>query len=264
MAIDPATNKLDERVPVGGTPTSVAVTGRAVWVLNTGDRTLSRVDVQTGATRSFSSETNIVELAAGEDVLWAAQSAAIEPKRAFFNTYSVPSRLTSFDPLTGVPRETTKLPIPEQNTLSTAPGRLMATDGDVTWVLSRPGWVHRVDTRTGRRRTLRLRGAAAIAIAAGDGQVWVYAPPRLIRLDPETGRKLASVPLAAQWIDTLAVGEGAVWATDPFAGVVWRVDPRTNTGVTVDVGRGVDTVAVGAGAVWAGQQQAGHGQQDRR
>jgi DNA-binding SARP family transcriptional activator/ABC-type branched-subunit amino acid transport system substrate-binding protein/streptogramin lyase len=258
VAIDPATNKLDERVPVGGNPTSVAIAGGAAWVLNARDRTLSRVDVQTGTTRGFSSETNIVELAGSEHALWAAQSAEVKPGRTFFNTYGVPSQLTSFDPSTGVPRATTKLPIPKHSsTLATVPGRLMATDGDVTWVLSRPGWVHRVDTRTGERRTLRLRGAAVIAIAAGDGQVWGYAPSNLVRLDPETGRKLATVPLAASWIDTLAVGEGFVWGTDPYSGVLWRVDPRTNTAVTVDVGPGVDTVAVGAGAVWAASSELG-------
>ena len=120
-------------------------------------------------------------------------------------------------------------------------------------MISRPGWVHRVDTRTGHRRT--LRSFRADVIAAGDGQVWISADRELIQLDPATGRASARVPLAAESVDALAVGDGAVWATDQWAGVLWRVDPERRTARTIEVGKGADSVAVGAGAVWVASSQ---------
>jgi YVTN family beta-propeller protein len=255
VAINPATNTLAEQVGVGGGPTTVTVAGGAVWVINTADRTISRVDLQTKAARTFSTDAGIVDLAGSDDALWAAQSLAARPERAFFDTFGVATQVTRIDPLTGVARTTTKLPVPKGPTLRPEPNGLIAADGDATWALSRPGWVHRIDTRTGQ--PLALRNRRADAIAAGDGQVWVFEKGDVLRLDPKTGRKLARVPLAAQWIDALAVGEGAVWGADTFSGLVWRVDPQTNTARTVEVGRGVDAVAAGDGAVWAASGELG-------
>jgi DNA-binding SARP family transcriptional activator/ABC-type branched-subunit amino acid transport system substrate-binding protein len=253
--IDTGTGKLATEVTVGDGPTSVAVGGGAVWAVNAADRTLSRVDLKTDTARTFSTDLNVVDIAAGGDGVWLAQSAPVTPGRIFWSAYAVPSQATNVDPLTGVARETTKLPVPKQSSTFVSPAGVIATADGITWVISRPGWIHRIDTRTGRRTTLRQYNADAIA--AGDGQVWAYEKHDLVRLDPATGREWARVNLAAQWVDSLAVGAGAVWATDAFSGVIWRVDPRTLTARTIDVGRGVDTVAFGDRAVWAASSELG-------
>ena len=48
----------------------------------------------------------------------------------------------------------------------------------------------------------------------------------------------------------VAVGAGAVWATNELAGLVYRIDPSTNKAHVVRRTDGPATVAVGGGAAW--------------
>jgi ABC-type transport system substrate-binding protein/DNA-binding SARP family transcriptional activator/DNA-binding beta-propeller fold protein YncE len=64
------------------------------------------------------------------------------------------------------------------------------------------------------------------------------------------GRAVASIKLSAA-AKGLAYGFGSVWAAEPDAGVVERVDPDTRTvRQTIAVGDGPSAVARGAGALW--------------
>ena len=54
-AIDAKTNRVVRDIPVGNTPTAVAVGAGSVWVLNSNERTVSRIDPATKAGRSFPS-----------------------------------------------------------------------------------------------------------------------------------------------------------------------------------------------------------------
>jgi branched-chain amino acid transport system substrate-binding protein len=216
-----------------------------VWTLNTDDRTVSRVDPAAGAVRSFSTEANVVGLAAGDGTLWVAQST--RDKGSGLGIYAAPTRVASVDPLTGATRDSAALPLPRKDTTSVPSGALIAVGSGAVWTISRPGWVHRLDVRTGRRVTLRARRATQIA--SGDGEVWVYDRGRLTDLDPVTGRARDSVPVPAGWVDSLAVGGHSVWMSDRD-GVVWRFDPAHGVR-TIEVGNGVDAVAYGAGAAWA-------------
>jgi branched-chain amino acid transport system substrate-binding protein len=56
----------------------------------------------------------------------------------------------------------------------------------------------------------------------------------------------------------LAIGLGAVWLADPFAGGVWRIDPGGDVPPQIiAVDRGVDGVAAGASAIWTSNTQTG-------
>jgi hypothetical protein len=223
-----------------------------VWTLNTDDRTVSRVDVAAGTVRSFSTEASVVDLAAGADgTLWVAQSTPDEGSG--FATYAAPTRVANIDPLTGATRESAPLPLPSRVTTSIPSGAVIAVGAGAVWTISRPGWVHRLDVRTGRRITLRDRRATQIA--AGDGQVWVYDRGRLTRLDPVTGRARDRVPVPQDG-----------WTSWPSAATRLDVGPgRRRSGAsnavhgvrTIDVGTGVVAVAYGAGAVWAADPHDG-------
>ena len=86
----------------------------AVWALNSDDRTVSRVDLRTMSVRNFSTETDVVDVAAGHDGLWVAQAAAVTPEQASFGEYAMPSQITRVDALSGVTRSTTTLPMPRR------------------------------------------------------------------------------------------------------------------------------------------------------
>jgi hypothetical protein len=108
------------------------------------------------------------------------------------------------------------------------------------------------------------RGAMDVAVDGGSGDVWVafgggYEAKKLSRVDPETARVVAEVPIAAHkryggaW--TVAAGEGAVWAQSADGGELFKVDPATNEVVAErDLGDYSDGLAVYGGAVWSVNQ----------
>ena len=249
VAIDPASNRIVERAPVGGTPTTVTVGGGAVWTLNGDDRTISRLDLKTGTGRIFAGSAAPVDLAAAEDALWVAQAAPTGAKPAPVELLATPGSLTQVDPVSGAARDTTPLPAPTKSAVVPVSGPHIAISSGAVWTIGRPSWVHRLDLRSGRRTT--RRSFQAEMIAASGKQVWIYdRRGRAVRLDPDSGRAIKPVPLPVHWIDALAVGEHGVWLTDSSEGTVWRIDPERLSVRTIEVQEGADSIAVGAGAVW--------------
>lgn len=254
VAIDPATNKLVAEVPVGATPTNVAVGAGAVWVLNADDQTISRVDARTDARKVFSTGALPIDLAAGRNALWVVN--ARRGHGATDDVISAPGSVARVEPLSGVTEASTPLPQPTHLTFALPPGRIIAVDDRAVWALGRPGTVNRLDLQTGRLRTLRSLDAQSIAV--GDGQVWVQARGnRIDRLDPRTGRVVDRVTVPAGYLSAMAVGDGALWLTDPAAGTVWRIDARSLQARTIAVEPGVDSIALGDRSVWTANSVRG-------
>ena len=144
------------------------------------------------------------------------------------------------------------------------------------------GTLSRIDPETGEvaARTEVGRGAVDVAVDERSGAVWVaglYLPedgdggdPRedpgdrkLSRVDPETMRVVAEVPIRADaphgGARGVAVGEGAVWATSND-GRLLKVDPATNGVLAVlPLGAYSTHLAVSGGSVWATGQGSGGG-----
>lgn len=84
--VDPSANRVVAAVSVGARPGRVATGQGAIWVVNDNDQTISRIDVETHATRTFSTASPAVDLAAGPGGVWVAGGPAgtvtrIEPDR---------------------------------------------------------------------------------------------------------------------------------------------------------------------------------------
>jgi YVTN family beta-propeller protein len=257
VAIDAATNRVVKQVPVGATPTDVAVGAGAAWTLSGDEKTVSRLDLANGTLRTFSAGPHPVEFAVSDDALWVAQAAGREANLASYDAVTSPTTVTRFEPLSGAELGTTSLPAPDRLTFAMPPGNLIAAGDRALWVVGRPGWVHRLDMQSGR--VLTRRSLQANRIATGDGQVWITdGENRAVRLDPDTGRVLLRVRVPAGGLSSLAVGEGAVWLTDSTEGTVWRLGQRPGSAArTIDVEPGVDSIAVGGGAVWVGNGEKG-------
>jgi DNA-binding beta-propeller fold protein YncE len=215
VRVDPETNRITAVTKVGQEPLSIAAAGRTAWVYNEADRTVSGIDART----------------------------------------NVPERTQS---ISGSPP-------------FLAANRWMAAEGNSAWVLS---------SASGRgllthvRLALRPRefpfDGDPVAIALGDGGVWVGVKKlfanAVLHIDPRTGAVVARVPLRGSVhgsatdvqfpdIQSLAVGEGAVWAMQggPQGGTIVRIDPAGGeiTGsLNLDDNHGWE-VAAGNGAVWA-------------
>jgi hypothetical protein len=114
----------------------------------------------------------------------------------------------------------------------------------------------RCNAESGRRTPVGSRDGnreaaadASSAIAVGDGGVWVTTRDGLARIDAASSQVVSRIPVGRR-LAGVAVGMGAVWATDPTIGTVFRIDPSTNDLVATVHVPGAGAVALGEGAVW--------------
>ena len=102
------------------------------------------------------------------------------------------------------------------------------------------------------RVAARIEVAEPIGVAAGGGSVWVasFADDAVVRIDPETKRVVARIPVGKGPIG-VGYGAGSAWSADWSGGTVTRIDPATNRAVaTIEVGDGPEGVAWGHGSLW--------------
>ncbi len=99
--------------------------------------------------------------------------------------------------------------------------------------------------------TATIRGAGALASAAGS--LWMAMPAAgvLARIDPDTQRVVAEIPVAGGVTEVGVAGE-SLWVAGGTQATVTRVHAHTNLiGEVVTVGAGPVRLAAGEGAVWA-------------
>jgi YVTN family beta-propeller protein len=232
-AIDASSGKVVAVTPVGDTPTSVVVDRDAVWVLNSGEQTLSRVDPKSHSVlRTIPAGSSPSDLAVRGGSIWVASSAF---------------GLSQIDVDSGALLHTIELPSVPNPLARGADASWVATDAAAVWATGdgsatrvRPSAVHAVPGGLG----------CCNGIAIGYGSVWVTDDAGITRLDARTGARLARIPLPFAG-SRIAAGAGAVWVIDPNGNSVWAIDPRTDQVLrTVNVGPNPQGVAVGARSVW--------------
>ena len=251
--IDPATNRVVASYPVGATPISASVGGGAAWTVSADAQTVSRIDLRDHATRTFATGSIPLELAAGGDALWLLAASGAEADGPFAGSAA---ELTRINPAAATVVARTPLAPHSGPGLRLPPG-LIALSAQAVWVIGRDGSLSRVDRRTGATTSRRQLDVAYVA--AGDGQVWAATGSHLLRLDPATGAVLDRIRVPWASMSGLAVGAGAVWLTDQYAGVVWRIDPGPRpVQRTIPVEFGVDSLAASADAVWAADSVTGN------
>jgi DNA-binding SARP family transcriptional activator/ABC-type branched-subunit amino acid transport system substrate-binding protein len=263
-ALDPQTGKLLAAVPLGSSPSSVAIGAGAVWVLDADDKTISVINPKTRTReRDFSTSSTPTDIAVGAGAVWIGNAF----REGEFASTGRPESVSRLDPGTGVPLAT--IPLPRASAVRYNFGGFdqqqhIAVTRDAVWVINPDRTVSRINPRT-NNRVARVTGVAATSIAAGGGGVWVLfiedrGVPKLgiARIDPRTNTITRRIEVYADGLTSLAVGARDVWAADPFGGQVWRVDPGPKPILrTIPVDVGVGWVAVGGGAVWATNEIAG-------
>jgi class 3 adenylate cyclase/DNA-binding beta-propeller fold protein YncE len=243
-----------EYTPIGRTPSTIAVGEGAVWVLNADDRTISKIDPETKqVVTTFGTGGITTDLAVGEGAVWVGNGARTAGPLPVVHTVSI-SRI---DPETARVSATARLPSFAETPASVSSGEdrvlgvsQLAVGAGAVWAINPDRTVSRLDPDTGRRlATVRV---TASAIAAGREGVWAVAGgPAIVRIDPRTNEAGRLIELGTDDLTGLAVGDGSVWATDLGQGVLWRIDPGPDPITrTIDLGFGVTAVAYGGGAVW--------------
>ena len=218
-------------------PSNIAVGEGSVWMLNTEDETVSRVDPRTGEViRTFEPRGHPTDIAAGAGALWIGTGPGDT------------RRVSRVDPVTTRTTRTVRLPGTDGWTSEGFP--MIAVGAGAVWAINPDGNVSRMDSRSGRRvAAIPSPPGGSRTIAAGDAGVWVGGfDNTLTPIDPRTNRTGEPIEVGSNRLFGIAVGAGSVWATSE-EGVLWRVDPPVER--TIELGAGVQHVAFGDGAAWA-------------
>jgi ABC-type transport system substrate-binding protein/DNA-binding SARP family transcriptional activator/streptogramin lyase len=228
LRIDPDRRTVD-RIPVGHRPTGVAVGGGQVWVVNQLDRNVSEINPR--ALRQVGTVqvgNGASAIAFGHGSVWVANATDYSLSRIDPGRAKVVATV----PLAGVPG-------------GVASGR------EGMWVASSStGQLLLVDPKSNRVSQSTAIGNGPQGLAVGEASVWVANGPdgSLSRYDPSSGRvrKIA----VGDGPDGVAYGEGSVWVANSRDGTVSRIDPKTGSARLIRVGNQPTAVAEVDGNAW--------------
>ena len=258
--ISPASGHLRASFPVGGNPTSLAVSGGAVWALNADDQTVTRIDLSSHVERPIGTGGIPVDLAAGDGSVWvvnAAGTSAPTPfpgagpsvPRADIGRSARPGERVEAPPVDPAAADRGVLAAEQLSDRGRPAGRLgdrCGRCGLADRPRQQPGGADgasrgRVGDREGRRGDVGDRA---------EHQRQVRSRSSLPIVGTVRHVRIPAVQLADS-LSSIAVGAGAVWVTDPQSGLLWQIDPGLGTVPRpIPLAPGASDVAYGAGAIW--------------
>jgi YVTN family beta-propeller protein len=135
---------------------------------------------------------------------------------------------------------------------------MVASESSGLWVAnSYDGTVSRVDPQTNQVvATIPVR-QKLLAVAFGEGAVWVLSEGAASKIDPQTNQVVATIMLDGNGLQhqTLVAGDGAVWigGAGPWHSTVLQIDAQTNhvVGTVRLPSVNLLRLGVGGGALWA-------------
>jgi YVTN family beta-propeller protein len=230
LRVDPAKRVVVDRIHVGSHPAGVTSGAGAIWVANSEDGTVSQVNPET--------DEVVAILRVGNGPTSVAFGAG---KVWVLNV--IDATLTAITPATG--RRTT---IP----LGQNPTRL-AFGLDAVWVTSsEAGVLLRLDPRTKSIVSAIPVGNGPVGVAAGHGAVWVANPPdrTVSRVDPASG-SVSKIALPGGPVE-LAMAGAQLWASNTLDGTVSVIDAgKSHVLRTLTTGGNPTVLAASGSRVWA-------------
>jgi YVTN family beta-propeller protein len=290
VAIDARSGEVVGKTPVGIDPQALAVGDGSVWVANTTDRTVARVDPATvslqdtvpigvypsdlvvGPRAGYAASGPLGQLveidsdsgkarepvSAGSDCGGVQESIALGSGSLWLACDQDPDAVRI--PLAG----RRVIPFAQQAGLLTATTAeltphfsAIASGAGTTWLVDRTqGRVIAIDAATNRPAGQPISvGTDPSAIALGFGTVWVAnrGDGTVSRIHPGRGggpARVQTIAVGERPVD-IAAGEGAVWVANAGSHTLSRIDPVTNRVTrTIDLDNPPAGVATGAGRVW--------------
>jgi DNA-binding SARP family transcriptional activator/DNA-binding beta-propeller fold protein YncE len=261
-AIDPAAGRVTTVLPLRGQPIAALGDGDTVWIANSTDRTLTRIDDRTGAqVATLGLPAEPVALALGAGRLWIASPdrehslTAVDPRSGDI-VLSIPLHQPGLGRF-GVGRWT------GASDVAFADGSLWTPVGVSGLLRVSPG---------GRVLRSLVVGPEPNAVAADAHGVWVaiLGPAQVVEVDPVTNmlERHVSVADMAPGSEvrtalhcTIAVDGRSLWVPAynvPLgSGGVWRVDvDKGLVSAVIHTGGSPCTVAIGFGKVWVANPNA--------
>jgi YVTN family beta-propeller protein len=229
--IDPASGRIASTIRVGASPGGLATGAGALWVVNTGGKSVMRVDPTSNAVRQT------IEVGEGPAAVTVGGGAV-------WVTNGLDGTVSRIDPETN--RNVQKV------TVGNGPVGIAYGEGAVWVANSVDGTISRIDPGSGRPTRTVPAAPGASAVAVGFGRVWVVSPATgaVVALDPKSGTVVDSVTLGGDPV-AVAAGGNAVWVASRGNNTVSRIDPRALAVTdTIPVGRSPVGLAATQGSVW--------------
>jgi YVTN family beta-propeller protein len=230
--IDTRTTGIADQVPVGSTPSHIAVGEDAVWVTNTDDNTVSRIDPATRNVQTVPVGNSPSGITTGGGAVWVANG--------------LDGTVSRIDPGTNTVVQT----------IGVGNGPLgIAYGAGSVWVANTgDGTITRIDAETGA--PAKPSPVAATELAFGDGALWATqrAASRVVRIDPTSGDVVQPIAVG-NGPSGIAVGDGSVWVANNLDGTVTQIDPVTSSVEhVIPTGNGPASIAVDRRGVWVSNQ----------
>ncbi len=216
-------------ITVGARAGTPAVGAGAVWVPNTGDGTVSKIDP---------ARNQVV------------QTIRVGDAQRTYHDFCEPHG--SVHSYMGATFNLRRCDIPSA----------VAATTDSVWVAAndRKGLI-RLDPRDGHQISSVDLGVMPFNLLATNDAVWVtsYADDTILRIDPASARVVATIHEPGEGPSGLTLGEGAVWFANSRSGTVVRIDPASNRisatipvpcAATCFVGPVPLAMASGFGSIW--------------
>ena len=221
---------------MGGTPTGIAASANAIWVVESDPGatavSVNRLDPEFDSVGPAVRIGNVVPggpgaIAAHGNTVWVAPSSGL---------------LTRLNPATGQ--------IAHRGVDPNAGPTAIALDGNAVWVTdNEANNVTRIDP-TGLQTSTAVNGPSGIAVGAGG--VWVAdsEDDAVVRIDPTTQSVTRTIAVGRSPAG-IAIGAGSIWVADSGDGTVTRIDPRTNRVLArIPVGGSPQAITIANGRAW--------------
>jgi DNA-binding SARP family transcriptional activator/DNA-binding beta-propeller fold protein YncE/ABC-type branched-subunit amino acid transport system substrate-binding protein len=254
VGIDPSTNRVVAQIAAGNRPSRLAADGGRLWVMNTGDGTITQIDpVHARRVATFGTASVPTDIGATSNALWVGNAF---PRGARFALGGIeePGSISRFDAVQRTRLSVALLPHDHVEPFSGRPPeeRLLVTGGGAVWAIG-PA-LEPVELNASTGRVVRVVHIPASSLAYGDGSLWVLDAKTVSRVDPHNGTVVQQIEIPSLFdLGGIAAGGGRVWVTSSFEGLLWRIDPGPPLAVrSVALTFGASTIAYGDGAVWVG------------
>ena len=231
--IDPRSDVITAAASVGAGPGPVATGDGSVWVGNTVDRTLTHLDLRSGAPLGTISLANRrpTGLAVGGGAVWVANGRV--------------GSLSYVDP--GYAKVTKMVQLAGPSS-----GGTVALGGGSVWAAFGDSTLARVDPDSQQARGKELTRSIPSGVVYASGSVWLAntSDETVTRFDPATFTQgpAARVRIGRHPV-AIAYGEGALWTANGDR-TVTRIDPVSHATATIRVGVAPAGIAAGEGGVW--------------
>jgi peptide/nickel transport system substrate-binding protein len=228
VAFDATSGRMIRAAPLAFGPAVVVADGPQVWVTDSDEGVVARVDPRSGETTTRIAIPGAGAIAAGDGAVWVAGALAVS--RIDLAT----ARVTQTIPMQGRP-----------SAVAFGAGRV--------WVADEAGQtLTRLMPATGQRERTVALDDRPTALAVADGLVWVASntADSVTALDPGTMAPVATVGVGGGPV-ALAAGGGSMWVANGLDGTISRIDaqhPRVTA--TIPVAGGAGALAFAGTSVW--------------